>query len=83
MIKRGNYYMFEEPNKTRKDMAEVLVKGLGRSLTDLEARIIYWLGDCCPDTRGVLLDLFKEYNKEIETLNGELSDLEKKVRRGV
>lgn len=46
------------------EMAKVLTKGLGRSLTDEEIRMIYWLGDS--DTRVVLLNLFKELVEKIE-----------------
>lgn len=41
-------------------MIEVLVKGLGRKLTEQEIETIFWLGDADYQTRGVLLDLFKE-----------------------
>jgi hypothetical protein len=53
-------YRFVEPNVTRQEMSKTLTKGLGRALTQQEANIIYWLGDCDYETRGVLLDLFKE-----------------------
>jgi hypothetical protein len=53
-------YKFVEPSETRKEMVNVLVKGLGRSITDQEAKTLYWLGDTDYETRGVLIDLFKE-----------------------
>lgn len=53
-------YKFIDPDITRNQMVEVLVKGLGRKLTDQEIKIVFWLGDTEYETRGVLLDLFKE-----------------------
>lgn len=53
-------YQFVDPNVSRQELAKVLIRGLGRSLTDQEIKTIYWLGDCEYETRGVLLDLFKE-----------------------
>lgn len=57
-------YKFVEPEETREEMITVLVKGLGRSLTQQEARIIHWLGYCEYETRGVILDLFKELSEK-------------------
>lgn len=58
-------YEFMEPGVTRNKMIEILVRGLGRALTEQEVRVIYWLGDCEYETRGVLTDLFEELmNKE-------------------
>ncbi|WP_404470636.1 hypothetical protein [Sutcliffiella horikoshii] len=53
-------YKFVDPQVTRREMVQVLTKGLGRSLTEQEINTIHWLGDCEYQTRGVLLDLFKE-----------------------
>ncbi|HWO77774.1 MAG TPA: helix-turn-helix domain-containing protein [Bacillus sp. (in: firmicutes)] len=57
-------YKFVEPDVTRNEFVEVLYKGLGRKLTDQELRVLYWLGDCENETRGVLLDLFKELSSK-------------------
>lgn len=43
-------------------MMTVLVKGLGRNLTEQENKTIHWLGDTDYETRGGLLDLFKEFS---------------------
>lgn len=56
-------HKFEEPQVSRREMAEVLVKGLGRKLTDQEIETIYWLGD---SEREVILDFFKELVKKQE-----------------
>ncbi|WP_286231279.1 hypothetical protein [Neobacillus mesonae] len=48
------------------EMVITLSKGLKRALTEQEVRIIYWLGDCDYETRGVILDLFKELGEKIE-----------------
>jgi hypothetical protein len=56
-------YKFVDPDVTRNRMVEVLVRGLGRKLTDQEIKIIHWIGGCEPETRGVLLDLFKRIIK--------------------
>lgn len=53
-------YKFVEPRVTQMEMAKILVKGLGRALTDQEAKTIHWLSNCEYETRGVLTDLFKE-----------------------
>ncbi|RJR23621.1 hypothetical protein C4578_04065 [Candidatus Microgenomates bacterium] len=53
-------YKFVDPQVTRREMVEVLTKGLGRRLTKPEIDTIHWLGDCEYKTREVLLDLFKE-----------------------
>lgn len=57
-------YQFIEPSETSKEMAEVLVKGLGRALTQQEADTLYWLSECEYVTRGVILDLFKELSNK-------------------
>ncbi|MBL4951028.1 hypothetical protein JK635_02085 [Neobacillus sp. YIM B02564] len=57
-------YQFIEPEETKKEMVNVLVKGLERALTDQEIRIIYWLSECEYQTRGVILDLFKELSEK-------------------
>lgn len=59
-------YPFVEPNVTRQELIKILVKGLERSLTEQETRFIHWLGDCDYETRGVIVDLFKEMGKKIE-----------------
>lgn len=59
-------YKFVDPQVTRREMAQVLIKGLDRSLTEQEVSAIHWLGDTDYTTRGVLLDLFKELNERIE-----------------
>lgn len=59
-------YKFLEPQVTRREMAQVLIKALDRSLTEQEIKTIHWLGDTEFETRGVLLDLFKELNERIE-----------------
>lgn len=59
-------YEFVEPEVTRDEMVNVLVKGLERSLTDQEVRTINWLSDCEYITRVVLLDLFKEMKDKID-----------------
>ncbi|WP_078430998.1 hypothetical protein [Alkalihalobacterium alkalinitrilicum] len=64
MTEKEKFYPFVKPGETRKEMVRVLTKGLERSITDQEAKIIYWLGDCDPETRGVLLDLFKELSEK-------------------
>jgi hypothetical protein len=53
-------YTFVEAKETREEMVKVLVKGLGRALTDQEANTIFWLSETGYETRGVLTDLFKE-----------------------
>jgi hypothetical protein len=53
-------YAFVEPKETREEMVRVLVKGLGRALTDQEANTIFWLSQCGYESRGVLTDLFRE-----------------------
>lgn len=53
-------YKFVDPQESRREMAQILIKGLERSLTEQEIKTIYWLGDTDYETRGVLLDLFKE-----------------------
>ncbi|WP_066297635.1 hypothetical protein [Bacillus sp. FJAT-29937] len=63
MIKQ---YEYVDPDVTRQEMAKVLIKGLGRSLTEQEIRTIYWLGDIEYKSRGIILDLFKELNERIE-----------------
>lgn len=61
----AKHYKFVDPQVTRREMVAVLVKGLGRQLTEDEIDTIHWLGDCEFKTRGVILDLFKELsNKE-------------------
>lgn len=57
---------FVDPQVTRREMAQVLTRSLGRSLTDQEIETIYWLGDTEYKTREVLLDLFKELYERIE-----------------
>lgn len=57
-------YKMVDPMMTREQMEKVLVEGLGRTLTEQESKIIYWLGDCDYETRGVLLDLFKELTEK-------------------
>lgn len=37
---------FIDPEETRKEIAEVLIKALGRGLTDDEVSTINCLGDC-------------------------------------
>ncbi|WP_025727733.1 hypothetical protein [Heyndrickxia ginsengihumi] len=59
-------YKFVDPQVTRREIGQELVKGLERSLNDQEIDAIYWLGDADYKTRGVLLDLFKELNERIE-----------------
>jgi hypothetical protein len=59
-------FKFVEPDVSRKEMIDVLVKGLERPLTEQEVKIIHWLGDSDYEARGVLLDLFKELNSKIE-----------------
>ncbi|PLS04045.1 hypothetical protein [Neobacillus cucumis] len=51
---------FVDPKVTREEMVKVLVKGLGRSLTDIEAKKLFWLSETFYETRGVILDIFKE-----------------------
>lgn len=53
-------YKFVEPQESRREMVKVLTEGLGRPLTEQEINTIHWLGDCEYQTRGVLLNLFKE-----------------------
>jgi hypothetical protein len=53
-------YQFIEPKETLEEMVNVLVKGLDRLLTDQEVKTLYWLSECEYETRGVILDLFKE-----------------------
>ena len=57
---------FVDPEETRQEIAKVLVKGLERSLTEEEARIVYWLGDADLSTREVILNLFWELEQRIE-----------------
>jgi len=57
------FYKYVDPDITRNEMKKVLVRSLGRELTDQELKTIHWLGDCDYETRGVLLDLFKEMGK--------------------
>lgn len=59
-------YRFVDPDVTRKEMAKLLIKGLGRALTDQEVRMVYWMGDCDYEFRGVMTDLFKELSQRIE-----------------
>lgn len=59
-------YKYVEPAQTRQEMAKVLIKALERSLTDQEAKALYWLSDCEYETRGVILDLFKELASKID-----------------
>lgn len=59
-------YKYVDPDVTRKEMIEVLVKALGRKLTDQEVSMVHWLGDCSYESRGVILDLFKEMAERIE-----------------
>lgn len=61
-------HKFVDPQVTRNEMLKVLVKGLGRALTDQEIETIYYLGDCEYKTRGVLLNLFKELVERQEEL---------------
>lgn len=49
-----------EPQQTHRELYKVLSEGLGRGLNDQELSTIHWLGDCEYQTRGVILDLFKE-----------------------
>lgn len=74
------FYKFVDPDVTREQMTKVLVRVLNRKLTEQEIRIIYWLGNTEPETRGVLLDLFKELTNEIETLTSELDEAERIIR---
>jgi hypothetical protein len=60
MVEKPKQYKFVDPNVTRQEMAKVLIKGLDRYLTEQEVKLIHWLGDCEFETRGVLLDIFKE-----------------------
>lgn len=53
-------YRCVDPDVTRKELVKILSKGLGRALTQQEANTVHWLGDCSFETRGILLDLFKE-----------------------
>lgn len=53
-------YKFVEPQVTRREIAQTLIRTLDRELTEQEVKVIYWLGDAEYETRGVLLDLFKE-----------------------
>ena len=57
-------YKFGEPEVTEKQMTETLVKGLGRDLTEQESNTIKWLSDAGYESRGVLLDLFKELTQK-------------------
>lgn len=73
-------YKFVDPDVTCEQMVEVLVKGLNRKLTDQEIRKIYWIGDTESETRGVLLDLFKELTGEIENLKNSVKELQDEVK---
>ena len=53
-------YKFVDPDETINEMLKVLVNGLGRGLTEQELKTVIWLGNTEYETRGVLLDLFKE-----------------------
>jgi hypothetical protein len=53
-------YKFVEPKVTREEIGKTLIRGLNRSLTEVEVKTIYWLGDCDYETRGVITDLIKE-----------------------
>lgn len=57
-------YRFVEPEETLEEMVYTLSKGLKRALTEQEMKTIYWLSDCNYETRGVLLDLFKELSEK-------------------
>jgi hypothetical protein len=60
----GNkFYPYVEPEETLEQMVYTLSKGLKRALTEQEMRIIYWLSDTNYETRGILLDLFKELSE--------------------
>lgn len=58
MLKKIYHYV--EPEETLEEMIKILAEGLERELTDQEVRMIHWLSDCEFETRGILLDIFKE-----------------------
>lgn len=64
MNEQKKIYKFVEPHITRLELANVLAKGLGRALTEQEAKTLHWLSECEFETRGVILDLFKELVKK-------------------
>lgn len=51
-------YKYVDPSVTLKEMTNVI----NRPLTDQEERALRWLSETEYETRGVLLDLFKEIN---------------------
>lgn len=63
MTEKKKVYKFVEPAVTRQEFSQTLVKGLGRALTEQEAKTLHWLSECEFETRGVILDLFKELVK--------------------
>lgn len=63
MSEERKLYKFVEPAVTRQEFAKTLVKGLGRELTEQEAKTLHWLSECEYETRGVVLDIFKELVK--------------------
>jgi hypothetical protein len=65
----GKRYNVRDSNVVRRDLVQVLEKGLGRSLTGQELMVIYWLGDFEYETVGVLSDLFKELTEKKEGKN--------------
>jgi hypothetical protein len=58
--REGKKYSWVEPYVTKTELIETLVKGLDRALTHQEASVTNWICDCDTETRGILLDLFKE-----------------------
>lgn len=68
-VEKPKEYRFVDPQVTRQKMSKTLVKGLGRALTQQEANTIYWLSECEYETRGILLDLFKELVEKKEENN--------------
>lgn len=65
-------YKFVDPFDMQNEMVDVLSRGLGRALTELEMRKIVWLSDCEYETSGVLLDLFKELSQKEDIQNENL-----------
>lgn len=53
-------YSWVEPYVTRQELIQTLVKGLDRTLTHQEARILNRICDCDCETRSVILELLKE-----------------------
>jgi hypothetical protein len=45
-------------------MTKVLEEGLDRVLTVQELKTVHWLSDTENETRGVILDLFKDLSKK-------------------